>query len=157
MWKITVVMFVTAVFAGLLIHSPNGLSSESAASAISARHAPSTAVAAVPAPASRVPSRPPSIQIVASREPVSHVVPQARDPSESVDTLIDRHTAESVMPQKLKPASMQQDQACKRDAEMLARLRASQARDEVIRFELALGCERLRPQVVRLRESVSFN
>jgi len=148
MWKIAVVMFVTAVFAGLLIHSPNGLSSESAASAINARHTPSTAVPA---------SRPPSIQIVASREPVSHVVPQEKNPSESVDTLTDRRTTESAIPQKVKATSIQQDQACKRDVEMLARLRASQARDEVIRFELALGCERLRPQVVRLRESVSFN
>ena len=148
MWKIAVVMFVTAVFAGLLIHSPNGLSSESAASTINARHTPPTAAAA---------SRPPSIQIVASREPVSHVVPQERAPSESVDTLTDRYTTESVMPQKGKATSIQQDQACKRDAEMLAHLRASQARDEVIRFELALGCERLRPQVVRLRESVGAN
>lgn len=56
-----------------------------------------------------------------------------------------------------KPAapSLTQEQMCKRDEEQLARLRISQARDEVIRFEHELGCERLRLQVVRLRESVA--
>ncbi len=56
-----------------------------------------------------------------------------------------------------KPAapSLTQEQICKRDEERLARLRISQARDEVIRFEHELGCERLRLQVVRLRESVA--
>src|SRR5258706_12901098 len=52
-------------------------------------------------------------------------------------------------------APMTQEQACRRDEERLAGLRASQARDEVVRFERELGCERLRPQVVRLRESLS--
>ena len=50
--------------------------------------------------------------------------------------------------------SVPQDQACKRDSEQLARLRASQDRDEVIRLERALSCEKLRPQVMRLRESL---
>jgi hypothetical protein len=150
MWKIAVVMFVTAVFAGLLIHGPNGLSSESAAAAVNVPHTSSSAGAAPV-------SRPPSIHIVAVSEPEPHVVPQERAPSESAEPLTDRHPTESVMPPKVKATPIQQDQACKRDAEMLARLRASQARDEVIRFERELGCERLRPQVVRLRESVSFN
>jgi hypothetical protein len=46
-------------------------------------------------------------------------------------------------------------QICKHDEERLTRLRASLERDEVVRFEYELGCERLRPQVVRLRESIS--
>jgi len=53
--------------------------------------------------------------------------------------------------------SIPQDQSCKRDMERLARLRASQARDQVIRFERELGCEKLRSQVVRLRESLGSN
>src|SRR5215475_6107997 len=57
------------------------------------------------------------------------------------------------LPMNLQPA-MTQEQVCKRDEEKLARLRASQARDEVIRFERELGCERLRPQLLRLRESI---
>src|SRR5262249_8478599 len=44
---------------------------------------------------------------------------------------------------------------CKYDEERLTRLRASLERDEVIRFEYELGCERLRPQVVRLRARIS--
>ena len=54
------------------------------------------------------------------------------------------------------PTAPPQDQAsCKRDEERLARLRISQDPDEVVRFERELTCERLRPQVVRLRESVA--
>jgi uncharacterized caspase-like protein len=57
---------------------------------------------------------------------------------------------------KIDPAPISQAQACKQDEERLARLRASQARDEVLRFEKELTCERLRPQVLRLRESLGF-
>jgi TPR repeat protein len=55
-------------------------------------------------------------------------------------------------------AAMRSDQLseiCKYDEDKLRRLRASLERDEVVRFEYELGCERLRPQVVRLRESIS--
>jgi hypothetical protein len=48
-----------------------------------------------------------------------------------------------------------QEQICQRDQERLARLRASPARDEVVRFKRELGCQGLRPQVERLLESVS--
>jgi uncharacterized caspase-like protein len=60
-----------------------------------------------------------------------------------------------ALPTNLQPASMTQEQACKRDEEKLARLRATQVRDEVVRFARELGCERLRPQLLRLLESVS--
>jgi outer membrane protein OmpA-like peptidoglycan-associated protein len=46
------------------------------------------------------------------------------------------------------------EQTCKRDEERLVNLRATQARDELIRFERELACERLRPQLLRLRESI---
>ena len=52
------------------------------------------------------------------------------------------------------PSTANTADLCKRDEERLARLRAGRERDEVIRFERELGCERLRAQVVRLRESV---
>jgi len=68
-----------------------------------------------------------------------------------------RNAPERDVSAKVSPPSMTQDQICKRDAETLVRLRASQARDEVTRFERELGCERLRPQVVRLRESIGSN
>jgi hypothetical protein len=54
----------------------------------------------------------------------------------------------------LQPSPIPQEQICKRDEERLARVRASQSRDEVIRLERELGCDRLRPQVLRLRESL---
>src|SRR6202043_1196389 len=57
-------------------------------------------------------------------------------------------------PANLLSLPMTQEQVCKRDEATLARLRTSQARDEVIRFERELGCERLRPQLLRLRESI---
>jgi hypothetical protein len=44
---------------------------------------------------------------------------------------------------------------CKRDAAQLARLRISQSRDEILKFEQELGCKKLRPQVIRLLESVA--
>ncbi|MEZ5785100.1 MAG: caspase family protein [Xanthobacteraceae bacterium] len=43
---------------------------------------------------------------------------------------------------------------CKRDGERLARLRAKPEPDKVIALERELGCPRLKPQVIRLRESV---
>jgi len=45
---------------------------------------------------------------------------------------------------------------CERDEERLARLRASPSADEALRFEKELGCEKLRPQLQRLLESLDF-
>jgi hypothetical protein len=46
-------------------------------------------------------------------------------------------------------------QQCIRDAQRLERLRAELAADQIVRFEKELACERLRPQVRRLLESIS--
>src|SRR5262249_3521543 len=46
------------------------------------------------------------------------------------------------------------EQACKRDEERLVHLRATQARDELIRFQRELRCEKLRPQLLRLGERI---
>jgi Caspase domain len=46
------------------------------------------------------------------------------------------------------------EQACTRDAARLAQLRAELNLDAVIQFEQDLGCQRIRPQVRRLRESL---
>lgn len=45
-------------------------------------------------------------------------------------------------------------QSCPQDNVRLARLRSNPTLDEIVQFERELGCERLRPQVVRLRESL---
>src|SRR5262249_734870 len=47
-----------------------------------------------------------------------------------------------------------QAQACKAAEQRLARLRADPNRDEVVRFARDLTCEALRPQVLRLLESL---
>jgi hypothetical protein len=44
--------------------------------------------------------------------------------------------------------------ACVRDAERLAKLRADPGLDAIARFDRELGCEKLRPQLRRLRESL---
>jgi uncharacterized caspase-like protein len=58
---------------------------------------------------------------------------------------------------KTAPAPASQEQACRRDADILARLRASPVREDVIRFERELGCDRLRAQVLRLGESLGID
>jgi hypothetical protein len=56
-------------------------------------------------------------------------------------------------PPQAGPASM--EQSCERDGAKLARLRGSPSREEVVQFERSLTCEKLRPQVMRLRESLT--
>jgi curved DNA-binding protein CbpA len=77
-------------------------------------------------------------------------------PKAAGDPARDHRAEPSEQPQSTEPktTAMSQDGICKRDAAHLAHLRISQERDEVVRFERELGCEKLRPQVLRLRESV---
>jgi uncharacterized caspase-like protein len=77
---------------------------------------------------------------------------QRRQAAEAERQRLEREAALKVV-----PAAIPQEQACKRDAEQLARLRAGQVFDEVVRFERELACERLRPQVLRLRESLAVD
>jgi hypothetical protein len=46
------------------------------------------------------------------------------------------------------------EEACTRDVARLAQLRSEPSLDAITRFERELGCERIRPQVRRLRESL---
>jgi hypothetical protein len=55
------------------------------------------------------------------------------------------------------PPVLTQEQVCKRDADRLVRVRASQAIEEVASFERELGCEKLRPQLLRLKESLGVD
>src|SRR6201999_703181 len=50
-----------------------------------------------------------------------------------------------------------QEQVCKRDADWLVHVRASQSLEEVVSLERELGCEKLRPQVLRLKESLGLD
>ena len=62
-------------------------------------------------------------------------------------------------PVKTAPAAtrLTHEQVCKRDTDWLVRVRASQSLDEVISLERELGCERLRPQILRLKESLGLD
>jgi hypothetical protein len=55
-----------------------------------------------------------------------------------------------------KAASNRSADPCQHDQEALVRLRARPVREDVLRFERELTCERLRPQVLRLRESLGL-
>ncbi len=52
-------------------------------------------------------------------------------------------------------AALNRDEVCKRDEDHLARLRSSPSSDEAARFANELGCEKLRPQVLGLIESLA--
>jgi uncharacterized caspase-like protein len=52
------------------------------------------------------------------------------------------------------PPSPAVTQSCDQDQDRLMRLRGNPSRDEIVKFERELSCERLRPQLVRLRESL---
>jgi TPR repeat protein len=80
---------------------------------------------------------------------------QAEQPRPTANAEMQKPEREAVV--RSAPSPMPREQICKHDEERLTRLRASLERDEVVRFEYELGCERLRPQVVRLLESLSAN
>src|SRR5262245_49141709 len=82
------------------------------------------------------------LRLVADRESASPAITDAMPPEAQ------------NLPEAPKPLPIADAQACKRDEERLVQLRATQARDELIRFERELGCERLRPQLLRLAESI---
>ncbi len=55
---------------------------------------------------------------------------------------------------RTRAAPVSQEVACARDTERLARVRAEPSLDAIAQFEKELGCEHIRPQLRRLRESV---
>lgn len=63
--------------------------------------------------------------------------------------------AEQEMPSRNTPAPIDQSAACKKDEARLARLRANPSLPELIAFGRELACDRLRPQLARLQESLA--
>jgi hypothetical protein len=53
-------------------------------------------------------------------------------------------------------AALTGDEICKRDGDRLERLRSSPTSDEAARFTNELGCEKLRPQLLGLMESLGY-
>jgi hypothetical protein len=60
----------------------------------------------------------------------------------------------AVIEPVLQPPAASANKSCDQDNARLARLRSGGSLDEVVQFERELGCDRLRPQVARLRESL---
>jgi len=87
--------------------------------------------------------------------------PQIRRLLESVGAPPQAPAASANSP---RPADKQQAQAapvpaedvCSRDVELLARLRADPNPGAIAKFDRELGCERIRPQIKRLRESLGL-
>jgi hypothetical protein len=87
--------------------------------------------------------------------------PQAADVEAKAGTGAQKQASLTVEPVKeapqvrpLAPPAPTQEQVCKRDADRLVHVRASLALKEVISLERELGCEELRPQILRLKESL---
>ena len=78
----------------------------------------------------------------------------AAAPAEATDA--ERQKAEPAAAERREAETESERHArvCRRDEERLARLRANPAREAVAQFARELACEELRPQVVRLLESV---
>jgi len=51
---------------------------------------------------------------------------------------------------------MSTEEVCSRDAAQLARLRAEPSAEAIAKFDRELGCEHIRPQLQRLRESLGL-
>jgi Caspase domain len=118
-------------------------------------------------PGERQPVQPPQVEEERARlasieqqrsRPVRSEEPRAKAPVEEqkqASLTIAPLPGAPQAPLSLPPVT--QEQACKRDGDRLVRLRATQVREEVISFERELGCERLRPQLLRLKESIAVD
>jgi len=104
------------------------------------------AVVAPPVPAKPAP---PSIAVVAPPPTPPVVLKQEAAPRPPQERL-----GEAKDPPKVSVATVDQGSACKQDEARLAKIRANPSLTELAALERDLGCERLRPQIVRLRESL---
>jgi len=69
----------------------------------------------------------------------------------------ENETAHPAAPLASADTASLSDAICKRDEDRLVRLRSTPSADEALRFEKQLGCEKLRPQLQRLMESLDFS
>jgi hypothetical protein len=76
------------------------------------------------------------------------IASEPRPPSAPVDS------GSKTAGQQAQERQIQAEDACSRDTARLARLRADPSIDAIARFERELGCEQIRPQLQRLRESL---
>jgi hypothetical protein len=100
-------------------------------------------------------------QVLGLMESLAHAVPAPAAAEVSNDASPDAKAAdEAARPASPLPgtdvAALTPDETCKRDGDRLARLRGSPSGEEAQRFANELACERLRPQLQRLMESLGF-
>ena len=76
---------------------------------------------------------------------------EPRQPAPAVDNV-----PKVVARQQAQALPVPAEDACSRDAERLAHLRADPSADAITKFERELGCEQIRPQLRRLRESLGL-
>jgi hypothetical protein len=84
---------------------------------------------------------------LASPEPGTESASDAKAGSEAIGSTSPNPRTEA--------AALTPNEICKRDGDRLEQLRISATSDEVARFASELGCEKLRPQLVGLMESLS--
>jgi len=79
------------------------------------------------------------------------IATEPRSPAAPVDSV-----PKAAPTQQAQAQPITVEDACARDAERLARLRADPSIDAITKFERELGCEHIRPQLRRLRESLGL-
>ena len=85
---------------------------------------------------------------------VSRDASQDAKPADEADRLLTpRAPTDGAVAKQL--AALAPDEICKREEERLAQLRGAPSIDEVLRFANKSGCERLRPQILSLLESLA--
>lgn len=90
-------------------------------------------------------------------EPSSPIPPPAAREAPAVQANRASEPAEIGSPPKPVAAAPDQEHICKQDAARITRLRGNPNRAEVLAFERDLKCEKLRPQLARIRESLAVD
>jgi Caspase domain len=95
-------------------------------------------------------------QVLRLFESIATVPPASAAPVAAAPAAVRKSApaAEPAAGAQAQAAPISPEMACARDSERLARLRADPTIDAIARFEKELGCEHIRPQLRRLRESV---
>ena len=106
---------------------------------------------------------------VSDGSPEAEPAKEGAEPSGPADTLVARAAPDEsaasqseITRQRDRPtssadtraATLPPDEACRRDEQRLEGLRSSRSRDEITRFAGELNCEKLRPQLLRMEESL---
>jgi uncharacterized caspase-like protein len=109
-------------------------------------------LSAGPASAAPVTQAPKSLAAV---PPASPVTLQSADKPAKAETANPAEHLPDIKSQPKASVSADPTLECKRDEARLTRLRANPALADIVAFERELGCEKLRPQLARMRESLA--